>query len=320
MRCRVAAAAASLAGLLLTGAAPGAPLDVAAIQSILDEASQAFDEARYDDALAMYRRAGAAGAPPETLFMEGRCHQETERWPEAREAFLTYLARDDIDPEGKGRAEMALRTIAERLATGTLVVQVSPFGAEVTIDGEPAGQAPLAPLDLRPGPHEVRAESPGFEPATATVTIAGGAREQLAMELVAVAPGPASPPSARRDERGPRYSPWTWITLGTGAALLVGATVSYALGEEDHRSIVDAEGYGSGAPTQLTQRKALALEASGDRKKVAGYALWGVGGAAVVASTVLFLLEATRPPAEGSVHVGLAPTGDGGLFSLGGQF
>jgi hypothetical protein len=302
-------------------AAHAARLDTAAIQALLDQADRAFEEARYDDALGKYRASRAAGAPPEAVYMEARCHQEMERWREAREAFLDYLAQDDLDPEGKGRAEMALRVVADRLATGTLVIQVSPFGAAVTIDGEPAGSAPLAPLDLRPGPHEVLVEAPGCEPLQRSVTIEGGERTQLAIELRAVPPGPAATPEPQPEPPPrPSYSPWTWITLGTGAAVLVAGTVSYALGEEDHRRIVDAEGYGSEGPTRLTQRAALDLEASGDRKKLAGYALWGVGGAALAASTVLFVLDATRDPRDGSVHVTLSPTDDGGFLSLGGRF
>ena len=87
----------------------------------------------------------------------------------------------------------------------------------------------------------------------------------------------------------------------------------------DHRKITGVDGYGDDA-SGMSERRASQLEKSGDTKKLAGYALWGVGGASLVASTVLFLLDATSDHAESSVSVGMAPTPGGGQLSLGARF
>lgn len=307
---RLCATVALLAVLLGPAASRATDGDLAALQTLHDEAGRLFDEGRFDEALAKYQACLDGGLPRELLYLIGRCHQEMERWAEARDAFREYLAGETSNPEAVGRAKLALRMVEERLATGTLLLAVTPFGAVVLLDGAEVGQAPLAPLDVAPGPHSLRVEAEGHEPAVREVTVEGGGRTQLTVELTAATTAPEAEAAAPT-----RYSPWTWVTLGSGLALLAGGTTSYLLGWKDHDDIAGADG-------DLTMRRALDLEASGDTKKVVGYALWGFGGACVATSAVLFILEATAPDVDAAVHVGFAPApaGGGGLFSLGGEF
>ncbi|MCU0683504.1 MAG: tetratricopeptide repeat protein [Polyangiaceae bacterium] len=130
-----------------------------------------------------------------------------------------------------------------------------------------------------------------------------------------VAPATAPATAARS------YSPWTWITLGIGGAAAVGGSAAFLLGVSDHGKVTDDPGYGQpGQVSTLTRARAEELIDSGDRKKTIGVALWGVGGAALVTSTVLFLLERSAKPRERAAWLGVTPAKNGGGFSLQGRF
>lgn len=186
----VSAVAAVLVALLL-GALParGAEeLDAAALQALHDEAARLFDDERFDEARAKYQACLDGGGPRELIYLVGRCHQERERWTEARDAYRAYLEGPIADPELRGRAVTQLQAVEQRLSVGTLVVQTTPFGARVLLDGAEAGRTPLEPLEVAPGPHELRVEAPDHEPATRTVTVEGGRRLLVSVELLARPP------------------------------------------------------------------------------------------------------------------------------------
>ena len=84
---------------------------------------------------------------------------------------------------------------------------------------------------------------------------------------------------------------WGWITLGSGAGvLLTGLTLSL-LANEDHEAFQSSR--------DLDDKKSL--RDRGQKKALAGDVLMGVGAAAVVAGTVLVALFWDEDPASGSV-------------------
>ncbi len=141
------------------------------------------------------------------------------------------------------------------------------------------------------------------------------AQASAAARAGAAAPGPPGP----KAPPGRSFSPWTWVTLGLGGAAAVGGGVAFFLGARDHSKVTDAGGYGEGGPngpaSTLTRARAEELIDAGDTKKTVGVALWGVGGAALVTSAVLFLLERPKP-GERAASAGFAPTPGGGLLSF----
>ena len=183
-------------------------------------------------------------------------------------------------------------------ASGQLRVEVVPDGAAVIIDGQLKGVSPFAPFDLPAGRHMVRVQRAGFVSQMRDVEIRGG-DDMVTMRFVLAREGePAG------DDGGtvvieaggsgrPKASPWSWITLGTGVALLAGGTTLYVLGAADFQSVRDADGYGTGGPVGMTLRRADDLVDSGETKQTVGAVLLGVGSAAVATSSVLFILDGT---------------------------
>ncbi len=134
---------------------------------------------------------------------------------------------------GKGRAEL-----------GQVSLTSSPPGAQVTIDGAPAGVTPLS-HPLAPGPHTVTLSLPGFSDAANGVTIAQGQTATLAVEL----------------SRAPR-SRLPLVALGVGGAVLLTGIVLYVTSEDD-----------TGDKPEYRDTKALGITFG-----IVGLATIGVGG------------------------------------------
>ncbi|HEX9187396.1 MAG TPA: PEGA domain-containing protein [Vicinamibacteria bacterium] len=71
---------------------------------------------------------------------------------------------------------------AARSADGWLLVVVRPW-ADVSVDGVPRGQTPLARIPLPPGPHAVLLTHPDYQPWPRRVTIEPGQTLRLSVEL-----------------------------------------------------------------------------------------------------------------------------------------
>lgn len=113
--------------------------------------------------------------------------------------------------------------------------------------------------------------------------------EQAPDAAVPVAPAPApalQPPPAPAPEadRPATFAPWSWIALGTGGALIVGAGIA----EVARR---DAEADARGAPTQLTYQADYQRMQTDQR---VGRVLLGVGSALVVTGGVLLGIDLAR--------------------------
>jgi hypothetical protein len=66
---------------------------------------------------------------------------------------------------------------------GFLIVNASPAGATVTVDGEPEAERGVV-HQLKAGPHEVLVEAPGFESFRQQVQVTPGAQKTVDAELV----------------------------------------------------------------------------------------------------------------------------------------
>jgi hypothetical protein len=96
-------------------------------------------------------------------------------------------------PTAAPEVARSARNERERLRArlGFLRVETTSAGAEIRIDGAPAGIAPLArSVPVAPGDHDVEVSAPGFAPFRGSVTLVAGQELFQAMTLV-TAPAPA---------------------------------------------------------------------------------------------------------------------------------
>lgn len=111
---------------------------------------------------------------------------ELSEWAEAHAAY-TALLREFGAKLSRGqnaRATARLKELSEK--TGELSISVNEAGADISVDGKPAGKSPLAaPLRLSAGPHQVRVTKDGFAPFGKPPNVAAGAVTKLEVTLVA---------------------------------------------------------------------------------------------------------------------------------------
>jgi tetratricopeptide (TPR) repeat protein len=187
---------------------------------------------------------------------------------------------------------------------GALLVQGTPLGATVTVDGAVAGQLPLAPLPLPPGPHDVGVSHGGYEPAVRLVTVDGGLQTDVTVDLVAELPPP--PPTS--------LAPAGWATLGAGLGA-AGAGVGLLLWSKELTTDLEDLNAGRGLAGASYDEYASRYDETRrryDAARIAGAVLTGAGAAAAATGVVLLALDETR---TGAPDVGFAPlTGGAAIF------
>jgi hypothetical protein len=240
----------------------------------------------------------------------------------------------EVAPGGETRVKLEMRPLP-----GNLVVNCEVKGARVTVNGTDTRTTPLdRPYVLPPGRHVVEVTAAGYEKTVAVAQVEGGvtAVVDIALKVLPkppapspVAPPPVTAPVARKpaptavsepallalpavSEKAPAsYSPWSWISLGTGAALVVTGGVMTALAGVERGKVDDAATWPDGTVKagSMTRLEALSIESKANQMSDASIGLYAVGGVAVVTGVILAILDATSPRSRASADlpVGSSP-------------
>ncbi|MCC6214118.1 MAG: PEGA domain-containing protein [Polyangiaceae bacterium] len=92
-------------------------------------------------------------------------------------------ARQRVTVAGRAKAVVELALVPLEGSLARLEVDTSLLDAEIWVDGQVVGHAPLAaPLVLPPGERAVEVRRPGYRPARAKVTLGQGASGRVALE------------------------------------------------------------------------------------------------------------------------------------------
>jgi len=181
----------------------------------------AYEERRFHDAIAAFRRAGELVPSADLWFNIARSYEELGEVDGAIENYRRYL-RDRVDPPDRERVEEHIRQLEERAeaerlraraapTTGTIRVEVDVVGAEVFIDDGEVGTTPIAvPLTYTAGDHEMTIRRDGYIPFRAVVHIDAGSTVLTVAHL--------TPSTGYRAVRGRRR--FTWVAAGLTVAAL----------------------------------------------------------------------------------------------------
>ncbi|HTN85478.1 MAG TPA: PEGA domain-containing protein [Sorangium sp.] len=215
-------------------AAPGAAAQTEESDALTEKARRLFEEGvksakagKWADAHASFLAAWGLKPHYQIASNLGVACLQVGKPRDAAEYLTLYLREAPATKvQERQRAEASLKEARAQVAAVT--VQVSPEGAEVTIDGTSVGRAPLAdPVFLDPGQHEVGAKLDGHVPQAQPIAATAGGTETMVLELQRTPPLDADRAGAGRDvlpaPEGSRDGGRTAVLIGGGIATGVGA-------------------------------------------------------------------------------------------------
>jgi hypothetical protein len=210
---------------------PGAVVEEPPPDSVMVEAAERFDrgvqfyeDGEFGAALAEFLRAYELTGNWVVLYNLGQVSQGMGRRADALRYFERYLAEGGAEVDGiEGRrAEVEANLAGLRGRLALLDVEVDVEGAEVLVDDEIVGTAPLAePVVLDPGPHVVVGRHPDHGTVRLAVTLASDTRESIS--LVLTSPAGSGPTEPVEEEWAIERQWWFWTIIG---AVVAGGAVT----------------------------------------------------------------------------------------------
>ena len=225
--------------------------DRATARNLAAEGNAALNIGDYKTAEDRFRRADALVHAPTLVVDHSKALIGLHRYVEAQER-LELVIREGVADNAPGVWKRALRDakqLVEDVKPKIAWVTISVSGSsnpDVSVDGV---QVPNAALGVRratdPGPHQIKAEAPGFLKKEISMPVSEGSEQAVTLELepdpAAQAakptpriqkPAPSSPSNATKDTKGGSLFNSTnvgYITLGIGGAGLIVGAVSGVL-------------------------------------------------------------------------------------------
>lgn len=145
-------------------AAPGAPGAPGSAGTKLEQGQKAFAEGKFDIALKALDAAAAEARDAPTLekvhLLRGQCLAARMDFGRAEEAFALALEANPEAALDPGKVDPAVVKLLESMrarSSGTLSVESTPPGAQLSLDGADAGVAPVT-LTTGIGRHKVKAQ------------------------------------------------------------------------------------------------------------------------------------------------------------------
>jgi hypothetical protein len=189
--------------------------------------------------------------------------------------------------------QAAIPQLYERLEPLGAIVIESPTSAEILLDGELIGSADGSPFhltDVSPGPHEVRVQLAGYIPWSRVVRVASGAELHLEARLV--------------ENVSESIHPLVWIGGGVAAAALAAAIVLGVSSQSTWEVTLQQRLSGD-----VTRAELAAYYDTRQTEAIAADILFGVAGAAAIASMVAIFFPERRRVSGGQVSLLPAPGG-----------
>jgi tetratricopeptide (TPR) repeat protein len=148
---------------------------------------QLFDEGDYTLALVEFERAYQLAPNYRALYNIALVDVQLGRYADAARTFTQYV-HDGGSAIAPARLAEVNKTLGElKLRTATIEIALNVPTAEVTLDGKPLDPTLIkSPTVIDAGEHTLRATASGYQPALKTVTLAGGDRAGIRLELVSL--------------------------------------------------------------------------------------------------------------------------------------
>jgi tetratricopeptide (TPR) repeat protein len=290
--------------------AADAPIDEARVR--FQRGVQLFHEGSYEAALAEFRKAYQVAPSFRLLYNIGQVHYELHDYVGALKSFRQYLTdgADGVPADRRALVDAELKKLEGLVAY--LEITTSPEGSDVLIDDVPVGIAPLGgPVLVNPGQRRVGAGKDGRSAPVRTVTLAGGDRLHVVLQVPEPLPlAPMAYATPRSRERvGDQVGVWLGVAA-TGMLALAAGGFAFATQQAKRNFDRELEVF----PTSRDR-----IEHFRNRMTTMAAVTDGLAAGALVAAGLTLYLAIGRRSAEDPgrrVAVRLAPGG----VSVGGGF
>ncbi len=193
-----------------------------AARSAYAEGQSAFDAGNFADAEAAFEEAYRHIPNPVVLLGIAESREAAGDIPGAVEAFERYLADR---PDADNAEEIRTRITAHRERPATLVIDSSPSGAAVELNGNDTGLVTPATLEVPAGTHSVVLRLEGHEDETSEVELTFASRRELNVDLITVEDeADALFAEEEEEDEEASISPVVWVLSGVAAASLITGT------------------------------------------------------------------------------------------------
>jgi tetratricopeptide (TPR) repeat protein len=182
-----------------------------------------YDEGDYRLALVEFERAYEVSKSYKVLYNIGQVQFQLAAYAKARRALEQYLAQggDQIAPQRRANVEKDLETLKTR--TAILTVRVNVPDAEVAIEDQPAGKAPLEGLLVDAGNVRIVVTHAGYSARMKQITLVGGDSQVVTIDLAESKPDVVVT-QTNSGLRGEAVA--GWIVTGVLAAGTIGAGIA----------------------------------------------------------------------------------------------
>jgi tetratricopeptide (TPR) repeat protein len=258
-----------------------------------------YEAGEYRRAVVAFVEADRLAPSPALSFNIARAYERLDDTSGALRWYRDYLRRS---PKAKNAAEVSAKVadLSAKLARSgqqQITVLSMPPGATVVVDGRAIGVTPFTG-ELSIGDHRVLLDLPGYREVKQDVSLTATAAQDLSMTLTALPSSQVSKsasPSPRPAASSSRFGAWTWVVGGAGIAGLSGA-LAFELGRRAEEDA--ARDAASHSQIEFKER-----HDDMTRDQVAARVLASVGGALIVGSAVMLLLD-RREPEQPQVGLG----------------
>jgi hypothetical protein len=192
---------------------------------------------------------------------------------------------------------------------GDVKFLVSERDADVMVDRKRIGKSPIFGIKrLGKGEHQIVAIKPGFTNWTGTVSVTGGQRTQVDIQMI-----PEGDIQVELDDDGGDGSNiWPWVTTGVGVLAIGGGAVTGLMASSLHGKLEDKRAASEAiASVDIDTGKSLVSMTN---------LLLGVGTATVIGGLTWWFLDSPGVSASGDITTVFVPTDDGAVLSFGGRF
>lgn len=168
-------------------AEPPSAKDKAHARELYALGQQMFRQGDFGGALRAFEDAYRTVPNPVVLLSIAECQVRTEQFTEAVVSLTQYLEQR---PDAPDREQVQAQIDKLRQIPGIIMVESSPSGAAIWVDGVPTGLVTPAQVELLAGDHVIAIQAEGYSTAQQPVTVLMGGEQRVTLTAIPEAQEP----------------------------------------------------------------------------------------------------------------------------------